>query len=239
MTKHLLALKRQADMVRARVRGAAMGYSNGLLLYGPPGVGKSFLVEQTLRDNGSTWAEAPKGLTPQGLLEFFKDHGSEIMLFDDVAELFRNERGRKYMMAACGTRPDHTQVRHVSYSREGSQVDIPVSGCCIILTNDDSCPKAFASRVPVLEYSPSQEQIAALMRRIVREGITRGKWHLTADECRMVTEYLISEAEKEGVPLDLRDLMEKSLPDYAMWKAGLSKVLWKDMVRAHLFGKIG
>jgi hypothetical protein len=229
---------RRLDVVRTLVISAAMGYRNGLGLYGPPGVGKSHIVQQTLKDIGKKWEEAPKGLTPQGLLEFFQQYGSGIMLFDDVAELFGKERARKYMMAAFGTRPDYTQPRLVPYARQGQQMNVTVTGCCIILTNEERLPAAFSSRITVLEYAPTQEQLAALMRDIAGRGMKREKWELCARECTEVAEFLIPEATALGVPLDLRDLVEKSLPDYALWKAGLSRVDWRDLVRAHLLGKI-
>ena len=237
--KALKELNRQADTVRARVLGAAKGFFNGLLLYGPPGVGKSHLVEQTLKNNGLDWVDAPKGITPQGLLDFFVEHGSEIMLFDDVAELFACERGRKYLMAATGNRPDQTKPRTISYQKGDETINAVVSGCIIILTNDEKCPKAFASRIPVLEYAPGREQVAALMREIVKNGVVRDKWQLSGEECLLVVEFLVRTASDLGVRLDLRDLIEKALPDYAMWKHGLFPCHWTKMARLHLVGKVG
>ena len=230
---------RQLDVVRTMVTGAALGYRTGMGLYGPTGVGKSYVVQQTLKELDLEWAEAPKGIPPQGLLEFFEEFGNGVMLFDDVAELFQKERARKYLMAACGTRPDHTQPRIVPYRREGQQKTVTVSGCCIILTNEERFPAALASRITTLEYAPTQDQIAALMLKIASGGVKREKWDLCPRECTEVAEFLIPEATTLGVPLDLRDLVEKSLPDYALSKAGLSRVDWRDMVRAHLLGKVG
>ena len=234
----LEAWNRQLDVVRTMAISAAKGYRNGLLLHGPSGGGKTHIVEETLKELNVKWAEAPKGLTPQGLLEFFEEFGSGIMIFDDVAELFRKERARKYMMAAFGTRPDYTQPRVIPYAREGQKVSVTVTGCCFIMTNEDSIPAAFASRVTALEFAPTQEQIAALMRDIASRDVKREKWELCPGECTEVAEFLIPEAANLGVRLDLRDLVEKSLPDYALCKAGLSKVDWRDLVRAHLLGKV-
>jgi DNA (cytosine-5)-methyltransferase 1 len=237
-TSPLEEWNRQLDVVRSLIISAAKGYRNGLLLHGPSGGGKTYIVEQTLKDLGLTWAEAPKGLTPQGLLEFFEEFGSGIMLFDDVADLFKTERGRKYMMAAFGTRPDYTQPRVVPYAREGRKMSVTVTGCCFIMTNEEHNPRAFASRITTLEYAPTQEQIAALMRDIASRDVKRQKWELSGAECTEVAEFLIPEAGTLKVQLDLRDLIEKSLPDYALWKDGHSKVDWRDLVRAHLLGKL-
>jgi hypothetical protein len=229
---------RQIDVVRTLIISAAKGYRNGLGLYGPSGGGKTHIVEETLKQLKMKWAEAPKGLTPQGLLEFFEEFGSGIMLFDDVAELFLKERARKYMMAAFGTRPDYTQPRVVPYRKEGQQMSVTVTGCCFIMTNEERFPAGFASRITTLEYAPTQEQIAALMRDIASRGVKREKWELCPRECAEVADFLIPEAESLKVRLDLRDLIEKSLPDYAVFKAGLAKADWRDVVRAHLLGKV-
>ena len=232
-------LNRRLDVIRTLVISAANGYRNGFGLHGPPGVGKTYTVQETLRQIGRTWEEAPKGLTPQGLLEFFEQYGAGIMLFDDVAELFEKDRAKKYMMAAFGTRPDYTEARLVPYSRQGRHMKVTVTGCCIILTNEARFPAGFASRITTLEHAPTQEQIAALLRDIAGRGVKREKWELCGRECTEVAEFLIPEAATLGLPLDLRDLVEKSLPDYALCKAGLSRVDWRDMVRAHLTGKVG
>jgi hypothetical protein len=68
--------------------------------------------------------------------------------------------------------------------------------------------------------------------------VKRQKWELSGAECTEVAEFLIPEAGTLKVQLDLRDLIEKSLPDYALWKDGHSKVDWRDLVRAHLLGKL-
>ena len=211
---------RQLDVVRTLIISAAKGYRNGLGLYGPPGVGKTHTVQEILKELKMKWAEAPKGLTPQGLLEFFEEFGSGIMIFDDVAELFQKERARKYMMAAFGTRPDYTQPRIVPYAREGRKMSVTVAGCCFVMTNEERFPAAFASRITTLEFAPTQEQVAALMRDIASRGVRRDKWELSASESTEVAEFLIPEARAPGVRLDLRDLIEKSLPDYALCKAG-------------------
>ena len=229
---------RQLDVVRTLIISAAKGYRNGLGLYGPPGVGKTHTVQEILKELKMKWAEAPKGLTPQGLLEFFEEFGSGIMIFDDVAELFQKERARKYMMAAFGTRPDYTQPRIVPYAREGRKMSVTVAGCCFVMTNEERFPAAFASRITTLEFAPTQQQVAALMRDIASRGVRRDKWELSASESTEVAEFLIPEARALGVRLDLRDLIEKSLPDYALWKDGLARVHWKDLVRAHFLGKL-
>ena len=221
---------RQLDVVRSLIISAAKGYRNGLLLHGPSGGGKTHIVEKTLKELKMTWAQTPTGLTPQGLLEFFEEFGSGIMIFDDVAELFQ-ERARKYLMAAFGTRPDYTQPRIVPYAREGKKMSVTVTGCCFVMTNEDRVPTGFASRITPLEFAPTQEQIAALMRDIASRKVKREKWELSASECTEVAEFLIPEASTLKVQLDLRDLIEKSLPDYALWKAGLARVHWKDLVR--------
>ena len=222
---------RQIDVVRTLVISAAKGYRNGLGLCGPPGVGKSYIVQKTLRDEEMEWAEVPRGLTPQGLLEFFEEHGDGIMIFDDVAELFLKERARKYMMAAFGTRPDYTEPRVIPYAREGRHIKVTVAGCCFIDDERGPVPGRVHLQGDDVGVRPDAGADSGHGRNRQPGRETREVGASRAGECAEVADFLIPEAATLGVRLDLRDLVEKSLPDYAPFKAGFSKVDWRDLVR--------
>jgi hypothetical protein len=227
-------LHQQLDLVRTRVISAATRHSNGLFLFGRPGVGKTYAVTEQLKKCGVDWVEAPNGLTPQGTLELLDESADKCILGDDIAEMFSKERTRKYWMRALGDRPDHTEPRRIKYKKEGKEKEIEFTGSVIIITNSETCPAAFASRVFCLEYNPTDEQIQAMMLDLAKKGSER--WKMSPSECLEVTEVLIAESSASETRLDLRD-QNKALSDYALWRSGKSLVHWKDLVRSMLAQK--
>ena len=222
-------LRQQRDLLRTRVISAATRHSNGLFLFGRSGVGKTYTVTEQLEDCGADWVEAPTGLTPQGTLELLEENADKCIFGDDVAEMFGRERTTKYWLRALGDRPDHTEPRYIGYKKEGRERKIEFTGSVIIITNEEICPAAFASRVFCLEYSPTDEQIRALMLDLAQKGNER--WRMSPSECLEVTEFLIAESLDGGIRLDMRD-QNKASSDYALWRSGKSLVHWKDLVRS-------
>ena len=91
-------------------------------------------------------------------------------------------------MKALGDRPDHTEPRRIGYKKDGKEREIKFGGSVIIITNEETCPAAFASRVFCLEYNPTDEQIQSLMLDLARKGNDR--WKMSPSECLEVTEFL-------------------------------------------------
>ena len=106
-------------------------------------------------------------------------------------------------MKALGDRPDHTEPRRIGYKKDGKEREIKFGGSVIIITNDETCPAAFASRVFCLEYNPTDEQIQSLMLDLARKGSDR--WKMSPSECLEVTEFLVQASSDSEFRLDLRD----------------------------------
>jgi hypothetical protein len=227
----LETLQQQLALLRTRVISAATKHSNGLFLFGRTGVGKTYAVIEQLKACGANWVEAPTGLTPQGTLDLLEENADKCIVGDDVAEMLRNERTRKYWMKALGDRPDHTEPRRIGYKREGDSREVVFRGSVIIITNEETRPAAFASRVFCLEHNPTDEQIQALMTDLAAKGSPR--WKMSASECSEVTEFLVAESSAGESRLDLRD-QSKAFSDYSLWRFGRALVHWKDLVRSML-----
>ena len=134
-------------------------------------------------------------------------------------------------MKALGDRPDHTEPRRIGYKKDGKEREIKFGGSVIIITNDETCPAAFASRVFCLEYNPTDEQIQSLMLDLARKGSDR--WKMSPSECLEVTEFLVQASSDSEFRLDLRD-QTKANSDYALWRSTKSLVHWKDLIRSML-----
>ena len=154
----LETLHRHLDLVRTRVISAATKHINGVCLFGPSGVGKTYTVIDQLKKCGVDWVEAPTVITPQGTLELLEQHPDSCILQDDVYGMLTTEKARKYWMKALGDRPDYTEPRRIKYKREGQETEIKFTGSVIVITNTETCPAAFASRVFCLEHKPTDEQ---------------------------------------------------------------------------------
>src|SRR5690242_10152702 len=82
--EHLRSLEAKQQVVRDRVCSVAGGYANGLYLWGPPGVGKSDLVQRTLREREKPFRLTTSHVTPKGLFNLLREAPDEIHVFEEV-----------------------------------------------------------------------------------------------------------------------------------------------------------
>jgi hypothetical protein len=94
---------------------------------------------------------------------------------------------------------------------------------------------ALKSRVHTLGHSPSDLMLVALARhRICQKGWPAGDPELTVGEVNEVIDWVWAESRRLSVPVDLRVLFDKSLPDYRAWQEGKTEAHWKDLVTTTL-----
>ncbi len=130
------------------VNAALAGDCRALIISGPPGLGKSYVVEKRLAeaDPQAHNHKIAKGkVTAAGLFKLlyqYREQG-QILVFDDADCVFENEMSLNFLKAAC----DSTETRRISYFAEKIFVDeeegetIPKSfvfeGTIIFITNLD------------------------------------------------------------------------------------------------------
>jgi hypothetical protein len=232
----LQELQQRLAVVRDRVRGVARGHYPGFYLFGPAGTGKTYTVRMTLDELNIPYQYHLGHLTPMGLFDLLAQYHDRIIVLDDVAEILANRIALQILLAALGNQPDATGVRLVKYRRQGRDETVRFTGGIIIISNLElhSAPllEALKSRVHYLRHDPSDEQIAALMREIASKG--RAKPKLSPEECREVAEFVIAESRRVGCRLDIRLLVDKSLPDYAQYRNHNTETHWKDLILATL-----
>ena len=96
--------------------------------------------------------------------------------------------------------------------------------------------RAIRTRISHLHLQATDQEIAALMRKIARNGFQHGEQSMTSQECQDVCEYLIAESQTRLCHLDMR-LLDNGFRDYLQWKAGHSTSHWQELVATRLDGR--
>ncbi len=141
-------LAERFDILSELTDAAIKGHSRALVVSGPAGLGKSYTVEEKLRD----WDEDAVNHTivkgyvrPTGLYRLLYQHRmpNQVIVFDDADAIFFDDVSLNLLKAVCDT----TERRVVSYMSEKIMVDedeavtIPKSfefkGTIIFITNLD------------------------------------------------------------------------------------------------------
>jgi hypothetical protein len=91
------------------VRAFAEGHLNLLMLFGPPGVGKSRCVRQAL-DHRVCWISGQA--TPLGIYLQAYEHRHQPLVLDDVDGLYADRTGIRLLKALCQTEPNKTLSWH-------------------------------------------------------------------------------------------------------------------------------
>src|SRR6266851_1184728 len=93
------------------VRAFAAGHLNLLMLFGPPGVGKSRCVRQAL-DHRVCWISGQA--TPLGIYMQAYEHRHQPLVLDDVDGLYADRSGIRLLKALCQTEPRKTLSWHTA-----------------------------------------------------------------------------------------------------------------------------
>jgi hypothetical protein len=93
------------------VRAFAVGHLNLLMLFGPPGVGKSRCVRQAL-DHRVGWISGQA--TPLGIYMQAYKHRHQPLVLDDVDGLYADRTGIRLLKSLCQTEPRKTLSWHTA-----------------------------------------------------------------------------------------------------------------------------
>jgi hypothetical protein len=232
----LLALEeldKKLLVARDRIRLVARGLTAGFYWHGRPGTGKTHTAVATLDEMGAKYHYHRGGITQGGLLEVMEEHADDVIVLDDVSAIFDDKKAVQYLLAALGRQQGRTLK--MGYSRQGKHVSFEFQGGIICISNLPVTPKgmlaAFKSRVHTLQHSPSDLMLIAMCRhRICKKG-----WRtLGVDEVNEVIDWVQDESKRLRVPVDLRVILEKALPDFRAWRDKQTEANWKDLVTTTL-----
>lgn len=229
----------QYRLMRDRLRSVYTGNSNGVYLFGPPGISKTHTVVNFLRDNSVEFRHVLGHLTGSGLFEVLEENPDGVIVLDDVSNLFRkDDKGVQLLLAALGSPPDGSRVRKVTYGTARGERVVKFTGGIIAISNlgldehRNDVIRALADRVHVMKFDPTPEQVKAMIHKIATEAPAG----VAAEDAVMVAEFLAEECRKQGTRLTIRLFIDKALPDFRMWKSAGTENHWEDLVRANVAG---
>ena len=235
----LADLRRRQGVMRDFVRGVARQYHTGFYLFGRPGTAKTHTVKNVLdRELGEIFEYQHGQLTPMGLFDLIAAHRDDVIVLDDLSHLFRNEVALQVLLSALEPPKERDRSRVVKYKRQNHEQRVVFRGGIICISNrelhSDELLAAFKSRVPVLNYDPSDAQLGALMLGLAELGWPADRPSIPAAGCREVAEFVIAEMIRRGSRFDLRIFLDKALPLYQQWKDGEAESDWRDLVTASI-----
>jgi hypothetical protein len=205
----LASLQHKLGQIRDRTRGVVEGYDNGFYLWGEGGTSKSFTVEQTLKELGKPFKLTNSRLTGKGLFELLRDAPDSVHVLEDVETLFSDKNSFGVLRSALWgqTNESGLQERPVTWQTARLRDEFIFTGGIILLANCrlDDIPqlRAIKTRIACLRFSPSFEEIAALMRHIATKGHRLGRYQLPPEDCLEVAEerdFLRSSVRGSGQP---------------------------------------
>ncbi len=227
----LESFERKLQLIRDRVRSVAEGYHTATYLVGRPGTSKTYTVKEELERLNAPFLIRNSRMSPMGLFELLEENAEHVIVLDDIGTLFRHIQALQILMAALDGDPQ--QPRTITYKTKDENRKVEFAGGIVAISNlplrHDPLAQAVASRVVQLEHEPTDQEIAAFMRRLA----ARGYKDLGPEQCQEVVEFVIEETRAYDERLDLRHLT-KACEDRRQWEDGHSTSSWEDLVRTSL-----
>jgi len=240
--RHFQTLDAKLQLVRDRTRSVAFGYDTGFYLYGSTGVGKTFTVLTELDRLKVPYRVTNARVSAWALFDMLEKYPDEVFVIDDVKQLTRNPHAVSILLAALwgtGKRDRFgRQERFVSYRTHGdSERSFVFLGAIVLIGNrplgDEPELDALEARVPCLQLTASDREIAAFMRHVALQGYRYDDRVLTPEESMEIVEFVIAQALALRQPLDLR-LIEHGYTDFLQWDNGESAHHWRDLIASRL-----
>ena len=227
----LASFNDKLQLIRDRVRGVAEKYHTACYLVGRPGTSKTFTVREELERIGVPFVIRNARMTPMGLFEFLNEHPEHVVVLDDIATLFNQDAALQILMAALDGNP--SEPRKVTYKSKDRDTSFEFTGGIVAISNvalrHDPLASAVASRVTQVEHEPSDEEIAAFMRKLASAGYK----DLPVEHCQEVVAFVVTETRNFDERLDLRHLT-KAFEDRRQWEHGHAETDWRSLVRSSM-----
>ena len=241
---HLESLQRKLVALRDDVRSVVRGYKLGLLLYGAPGIGKSWTIRDELEKLQVAYRELGI-ITPRALFEHLQRFPHDFLLIEDNESLLADSRTASILRTALGVsdRDPNTgryHPRHLEWDTARGSEEAMFDGGVIMVQNGrpSQSPQSLAiqSRIITRHLSVSSDELAALMRHLAATNPpTIMGYRMTSEECSEVAAFLIRESLRSRQVLNMR-LLEHAYEYYVQDQHDGSDQHWQDRVVAQLTG---
>ena len=159
------------DTAEHYVRMTGMGSINGCILVGPPGMGKTHLVENTLRDMGVKYELYGGHITLAEVYEYLYENSDKTIFFDDVSQVINKTEIMEMLKQALnnsGSRKLHYRSKNVLNSETPNNFEF--SGQIIFAFNkmetNNPNVRAIMDRAPVIEIKFSRKEIIDAMYKL-------------------------------------------------------------------------
>src|SRR5262249_35209229 len=137
-------------------------------------------------------------VTGKGLFELLRDAPDVVHVLEDVETLFSDKNSFGVLRSALWGQESSAgwQERLVVWQIAGKRDEFIFTGGLILIANcrleDVPQLRALKTRMVSVHYHPTNEEIAALMRRIACQGHRHGPHMLPPDDCLEVAEEIIA-----------------------------------------------
>ena len=115
----LARLEKKYENIRRFTKLVAKGDSTGFYCHGFGGIGKSFNILKTLRDNGHKFTLLNTRLAAPGLAKVLKDNSKGLFVVEDIESVFDEKPCLNLLRSAWWGQRDpvtHKMKRHITYT---------------------------------------------------------------------------------------------------------------------------
>jgi hypothetical protein len=178
-------------------------------------------------------------VTGKGLFTLLRDSPDLVHVLEDVETLFGDKTSFGVLRSALWgqANADGLQERLIVWHTAHLRDEFIFTGGVILVAN---CPldeipelRAIKTRISTVRYAPTNDEVAALMRQIARDGHRHGPYRLEAEECLEVAEAIVSRSQRLQRNLDLRLLMN-TFKDRLQWQNGSAETHWVDLLESRM-----
>ncbi len=231
---HLDKLEPKLELIRTRVKGVCEHLHTGLYLWGEGGTSKSYTVDEALKANQANYRLHNSRMTGRGLFDTLHDDPTAIHVLEDVESMFGDKMAWGVLRSALWSQSrKRPKERPVTWTAHRTRLEFTFTGGIIIVANRglEDLPElqALKTRIPIIRFNATDEEIAALMRVTAMDGFSYGEDALNAFEAMKVVDWLIERAKEAHRPPNMR-LMNLGFKDFIQWKTGKSKTHWEDLL---------
>jgi hypothetical protein len=159
---HAVRVPTYAEL-EAYVRAFAAGHLHLLMLFGPPGVGKSRCLRQALGGH-ACWISGQA--TPLGIYLQAYEHRHQPLVLDDVDGLYADRSGIRLLKALCQTEPRKTLSWHTAtpiLQRQSVPLRFTTTSRVALVGNDwktlNADVAALEDRGHVLSFEPTAQEV--------------------------------------------------------------------------------
>ena len=161
------------ESIESLVTMVAKGSSPSMMVTGTAGIGKSYLVTETLGKCGVDFVSVKGHSSPLGLYTSLYEHNDQVIVFDDCDSIFQNPIAINILKAgldSTGSRTISWNGRGINEDSSGIPNDFVFTGRIIFISNLDQSKidDAVKSRTLCINLALSRQDIIERMRELLK-----------------------------------------------------------------------